>query len=118
MSSKYWMHKPTFLQFVAESSKWRALSTPEVDRYRGDLLDIVRNAYRPTELGPHIKNSNQLASSNWIVKFSSEFREDIEAAIFWRGPRANETWIGRKVQGIGHDGEPHSKHAVIARLVQ
>lgn len=105
-----------FKSFITESP-WVHLSPDEVAHHRGELLDIVRHAYRPTELGSFIKNSNQLANSEWLVKRSTEFEDDIEAAIFYRGPRADERWVGRKIQGIGHDGETASKVEVVSQLM-
>jgi hypothetical protein len=41
----------------------------------------------------------------------------INATVFFRKPRSNENWQGCKIQGLGHDGQRHSKDRATEKMV-
>ena len=82
-----------------------------------DLVSLVQRAYKNTPQGSFVNNIKDVIPSDWNV---IDFDEDpnIDACVFFRGPRSNEVWQGHKIQGIGHDGTPAGKQEVIKKTTQ
>jgi len=109
----------TFKQFLQDEVRkniWTHLSSKDKEDYSSDLLDIVGNAYKNTSLGAFVKSIVDVKGSEWIA-LDYDPEEDIDTAVFYRLPRANEKWVGKKVQGIGHDGQSASKEKLMKKLV-
>ena len=81
-----------------------------------ELISLVNNAYKNTTLGSFINSNSDVLSSQWLV-LDWDHKPDVDVCIFYRKNRSNESWIGNKVQGIGHDGHPNSKKKMIDKLV-
>lgn len=80
-----------------------------------DLIALVQNAYKTTVHGSMVNSLRDVIPSDWNV-YDWDDDPGVDACVFYRGPRRSETWIGHKIQGIGHDGKRHSKDAAIRRL--
>jgi len=98
--------------------KWEILlSNPKKRLYGEKLIDLVENAYKKTNMGSFVNTISDVIKSNWYIIDWDE-RNDLDACIFYRKPRNNENWIGKKIQGIGHDGDSVSKTILINKLVE
>jgi hypothetical protein len=88
---------------------------PKIDKSGEELIDLVKTAYKKTSEGSFINSVGDLAPSEWIAK---DFNEDpkLDITIFYRKPRANETWSGFKIQGIGHNGSSEAKEKVLQKI--
>jgi len=129
----------SFKQFLIENEepelslgKWEIITSTERRRkYAENLFNLVQTSYKNTPLGSFIKTvddvingiknetdpTKQTSISDWQVINLDSNPGDIEATVFYRKNRSNETWVGNKIQGIGHDGKihnriPSSKYAV------
>ena len=82
-----------------------------------DLVNLVQTAYSSTIKGSFVNSIKDVLPSDWLVV---DWDDDpgVDIAIFYRKQRANESWIGNKIQGIGHDGKPESKSRAIAKVNQ
>ena len=78
---------------------------------------MVQTAYAGTAQGSFVNNLSNLLPSDWAVLDFDE-DPDVDSAVFYRGPRANEHWTGYKIQGLGHDGSRASKDHALARILQ
>lgn len=67
-------------------------------------------------MGSFVNTVKDVVKSNWAVIDCND-DPGIDACIFFRDPKSNENWIGRKLQGIGHDGEKKSKIYIIDKMV-
>lgn len=120
--------KTIYLENITEKfeiGKWEIiLSSDEKQQHADNLIDLVNTAYSAAPMGSFIKTVNDVLPSDWQV-INLDTDPDAEATVFYRKNRSNETWIGNKIQGIGHDGKSHnrvpsSKYAVdkIVELIQ
>jgi hypothetical protein len=100
-----------------QKNKWELLlANPDKMMEGKSLIDLVYNAYSNTTLGSFVSSIRDVVKSHWfVIDFDKE--EGLDACIFYRESRENENWIGRKIQGIGHDGEQMSKRIVIEKLI-
>jgi hypothetical protein len=104
------------LNLIIESIPKGKWVKPKIDKSRGEeLVDLVKTAYKKTPEGSYINSVGDLAPSEWIAK---DFNDDpkLDVTLFYRKPRANETWTGFKVQGIGHNGTDDAKKLVLIKL--
>lgn len=82
-----------------------------------NLIDLVNNAYGSTAHGSFVTSIKDVIPSDWnVIDWDAD--PDVDACVFYRGPRANEHWVGYKIQGIGHDGQKQSKDRVINKVTQ
>lgn len=79
-----------------------------------ELIDLVQHAYHTTHQGSFVNSLRQVLPSDWDIM--SLDGDDISCCVFYRKPRPNESWQGRKIQGIGHDGRQASKYKVIQHV--
>ena len=108
--------KEYLLEKELSKNKWELLINPaDKEEHSKDLIQIVGQAYKHTTLGSFVKSSSDVASSEWMVMDYDE-NPDIDIAIFYRKPRANEKWVGFKIQGIGHDGTKESKTKLLNKV--
>ena len=98
-----------------DSNKWITLTDAQKETFGPELIEIVGIAYANTRLGSFVRNQNDVNLSNWIV-LSLDNGQSISCAIFYRGGRPNEPWVGNKIQGIGHDGKTISRRKVVMHL--
>jgi putative chitinase len=117
----------SFKQFLIENElsigKWEIIASTERRRkYAENLFDLVQTAYKDTPLGSFIKTVDNVINgiknetdptkpptiSDWqVINLDSD--PYAEATVFYRKNRSDETWIGNKIQGIGHDGRYHNR---------
>jgi hypothetical protein len=80
--------------------KWVNVNPEE---HSEDLIDLVQTAYQKAPEGSFINSKADLNGSDWhSIDFDDE--PDVDATIFYRNSRPGETWKGKKIQGVGHDG--------------
>jgi hypothetical protein len=100
-----------------QKMNWEIITSNPQKRLEGErLIDIVNNAYRNTNLGSFVKTMSDVLKSHWFV-IDCDIKDDIDACIFYRESKRNETWKGGKIQGIGHDGDYIAKKLLIEKLV-
>lgn len=104
-------------EFVLPKNSWEMLiSTSDKHELGGELIDLVKNAYSRTPHGSFVNSIADVVPSDWkIIDWDKD--PDVDSTIFYRQNRAGETWIGYKIQGLGHDGQRESKDKAIAKLV-
>jgi hypothetical protein len=100
-----------------EIGRWEVIiSDDEKQQHADNLINLVKTAYNNTPMGSFIQTVNDLLPSDWqVINLDSD--PEIESSVFYRKNRPNETWVGNKIQGIGHDGKIYngvksSKYAV------
>jgi len=98
-------------------NRWEHLLTKEKSEYSDDLVTLVDTAYKHTSLGSFVKIVSDVKNSEWLV-LDYNNNPELDIAIFYRKPRASESWKGFKIQGIGHDGTAESKKKLMDRLTQ
>lgn len=101
---------------AVEKNRWTYLLTKDKDEYHHDIIRLVQRAYQHTTLGSFVKSVHDVQNSQWLV-LDYDHKPDLDIAIFWRGPRQDERWMGRKIQGIGHDGQDESKKRLVEHIV-
>ena len=108
-SIKYAKEKPLAWRQALQTSesvetlpkkKWTKV---DPEPFSDELISLVQTAYKNTPEGSFINTKRDLAEPDWL---SIDFDEnpDIDATIFYREARPNESWTGKKIQGLGHDG--------------
>jgi hypothetical protein len=98
-------------------NKWEILlSNPKKEIEGKKLVDLVTNAYKNTSMGSFVNTMSDVVKSHWAVIDCND-EPGIDACIFFREPRKDENWIGKKLQGIGHDGDKKSKSYIIEKMV-
>lgn len=110
----------SFREYLVEFVKkgtWEHLLAKDKTEYSGDLINLVDTAYKHTTLGSFVKSVNDVKGSDWLVLDYND-NPNLDIAIFYRGPRANEKWKGKKIQGVGHDGTIPSKMKMMQELVK
>ena len=105
------------IELLLKKNTWEYIITSKDKRFASEnLVGLVQTAYKATPDGSFINALKDVLPSDWVV-IDLDDNPDIDATIFYRQPRSNEKWKGRKVQGIGHDGSTAAKTAVIDRLI-
>jgi hypothetical protein len=84
-------------------------------KYSDDLISVVQTAYKNAPKGSFINSKKDLIGSDWH-SIDIDTDPDVDATIFYRKARGNESWKGIKIQGIGHDGSRPSIEKVLGRL--
>lgn len=88
--------------------KWEVITTNSAKEEIGDnLVDLVQTAYSTTPKGSFINSVKDIIPSNWFV-VDLDADPEAEATVFYRTDRPDEKWVGKKIQGIGHDGQIHN----------
>ena len=99
-----------------KKNQWELLlSNPNKMKEGKKLIDLVKNAYKKTTMGSFVNTVKDVVKSDWVVIDCDDI-PGIDACIFFREPRVNENWLGRKIQGIGHDGQKNSKSHIIDKM--
>lgn len=106
------------LEFELPKNQWIAdISNGAKNEVGDELVDLVKTAYSRTPQGSFVNSIKDVVPSDWhIIDFDQD--PDVDSCIFYRGARSGETWQGKKIQGIGHDGTSPSKQKVIARTTE
>jgi hypothetical protein len=108
ISFKKWLNE------AFPKNKW---DIPDVEEYSDDLVNLVKTAYNNSPKGPFVNSKKDVikSESDWL---SIDFDQypDLDATIFYRKPRKNETWEGYKIQGVGHDGSRPAIHILLDKM--
>lgn len=105
-------------EFLIESGQWELLdSNDEKEQWGKELIQLVQNAYKNSNLGSFVNSLNDVKRSDWLVLDWDDCNHP-DSAIFYRENRPNETWVGYKIQGVGHDGLSESKRNIIDKVRQ
>ena len=105
----------SYNSFVNEKlvkNKWTDINPLD---YSDELISLVQNAYKKTDLGSFVKTEEDLLKSDWKAIDIDEY-PDIESTIFYRESRPNETFSNYKIQGIGHDNTKESITVLLNKL--
>ena len=104
------------LELELPKKQWvMVLSTADKEEVGHELINLVQNAYTSAPQGSFVNSLQDVMPSDWnVINWDQD--PEIDACIFFRGPRGHENWQGDKIQGIGHDGTRTSKDYVITRL--
>lgn len=87
----------------------------DADQHADDLIDLVQTAYKKAPKGSFVNTKSDLVGSDWhSIDFDDQ--PDVDATIFYREARSEETWTGKKIQGLGHDGSRESIQILLKRL--
>jgi len=107
----------SFKEYLVEfqKNKWAHLLVRDKTEYHQDLIGIVDSAYKHTTLGSFIKSMSDVKASEWVA-LDYDKDPDLDITIFYRPARSSETWVGNKIQGIGHDGERESKIKLMDKI--
>jgi hypothetical protein len=103
-------------EFELPKNQWEILIS-NADKHEAgtDLIGLVQNAYGNTTQGSFVNSIKDVIPSDWnVIDWDQD--PDVDAAIFYRKNRAGETWVGNKIQGLGHDGTRTSKDKAIAKI--
>jgi hypothetical protein len=97
-------------------SQWVAdISNADKHEVGGDLVSLVQAAYGNTPQGSFVNSLKDVIPSDWdVIDFDED--PDVDACVFYRQARNGETWSGRKIQGIGHDGTREGKDRAISKV--
>ena len=117
MEGGHSLETPKKFSFLRElelpKSQWVAdISNADKHEVSGDLIGLVQAAYGNTPQGSFVNSIKDVIPSDWnVIDFDED--PDVDACVFYRGPRNGERWTGNKIQGIGHDGtRPGKDHAI------
>lgn len=103
-------------EFTLPKNSWEMLiSTADKHEMSPELVDLVKHAYSNTPQGSFVNSIKDVIPSDWrLLDWDKD--PDVDATVFYRGPRNGESWIGFKIQGLGHDGQQQSKQKAIAKI--
>lgn len=91
------------------------VSNADKEEVGGDLVGLVQQAYSSTPQGSFVNSIKDVIPSDWnVIDWDQD--PDVDATVFYRKNRQGETWIGYKVQGLGHDGTRTSKDKAVAKI--
>jgi hypothetical protein len=99
-------------------NQWELLiSNADKEEVGHDLVSLVQAAYSNTPDGSFINSLHDVIPSDWnVIDWDQD--PDVDACVFYREARPNETWVGYKIQGLGHDGTRTSKDKAISKMQQ
>ena len=103
------------LEFELPKNQWELLiSNADKHELGDDLIGLVQTAYSKTQLGGFVNSLKDVIPSDWnVIDWDQD--PDVDATVFYRSNRPGETWVGHKIQGIGHDGARTSKDKAILK---
>lgn len=111
------MRANEFLQELQlPKNKWEVVMSSSVKQEVGsELVDLVKTAYSNTTKGSLVNSLKDVIPSDWnVIDWDKD--PDIDSCVFYRHNRPNESWVGYKIQGIGHDGTRTSKDYAINKV--
>jgi len=104
-------------EFITElklpKNQWEIVVSPEDKEELGtDLVSLVQTAYSNTPQGSFVNSIRDVIPSDWnVIDWDGD--PDVDSCVFYRRNRSHESWIGYKIQGLGHDGARISKDKAI-----
>jgi hypothetical protein len=110
-----------YVEFLSErpifpKKSWEILiSNSDKIELSDELITLVQNAYKNTNLGSFVNSVKEVLPSDWVV-MNWDDDPELDAVIFYRVARENEPWRGHKIQGIGHDNQTTSKKYIFEKI--
>jgi len=103
-------------EFQLPKNQWELLiSNSDKEELGGELVDLVKTAYTNTPQGSFVNSIKDVIPSDWnVIDWDQD--PDVDSCVFYRKNRPGESWVGYKIQGIGHDGTRTSKDKAIAKV--
>lgn len=103
-------------EFQLPKNQWELLiSNSDKEEAGSELVDLVKNAYRTTPQGSFVNSLKDVIPSDWnVIDWDQD--PDVDACVFYRKNRPDESWNGYKIQGIGHDGTRTSKDKALSKI--
>jgi hypothetical protein len=103
-------------EFQLPKNSWELLiSNADKEEVGDDLVNLVQTAYTNTTDGSFVNSLRDVIPSDWnVIDWDQD--PDVDACVFYREARPNESWTGYKIQGIGHDGTRTSKDKAITKI--
>lgn len=100
-----------------QKNQWELLISSSDKQEAGpELVDLVKHAYSVTPKGSMIQSLKDVIPSDWnVIDWDQD--PDIDACVFYRKNRQGESWVGYKIQGLGHDGTRQSKDKAIHKML-
>ena len=105
-----------FFEFQLPKNTWEfVVSNSDKEEVGHELIDLVKTAYSTTPKGSLVNSLKDVIPSDWnVIDWDQD--PDIDSCVFYRHNRPNETWVGYKIQGIGHDGTRPGKDYAIRKV--
>ncbi len=114
--SKNMQWEPVAEKFQLQKNAWELLiSNADKEEVSNDLVGLVQTAYTNTPDGSFINSLKDVIPSDWNV-IDWDHDPDVDACVFYREARGNESWVGFKIQGLGHDGTRTSKDKAVQKI--
>jgi hypothetical protein len=103
-------------EFQLPKNRWELIVSNDDKQELGhELVDLVRHAYSNTPHGSFVNSLRDVIPSDWnVIDWDQD--PDVDSCVFYRKNRANESWVGFKIQGIGHDGTSVSKQKALSKV--
>jgi hypothetical protein len=103
-------------EFALSKKTWELImSNSDKEEVGHELVDLVKTAYSTTPKGSLVNSLKDVIPSDWnVIDWDQD--PDIDSCVFYRHNRPNETWLGYKIQGVGHDGTRTSKDYAINKV--
>lgn len=103
-------------EFALPKNQWQlVVSNGDKEELGTDLVSLVKNAYSNTPQGSFVNSIKDVIPSDWnVIDWDQD--PDVDACVFYRTNRGNESWNGYKIQGLGHDGTRTSKDKAINKI--
>jgi len=97
-----------------EKNKWTDLSKSELEQFKQDIVDIVKNAYAKIGGHPAVKSTSDIPGKIQIWQaIDVDDDPDADATIGYKKRPS-----GNKMVVMGQDGSPAAKKAVITQLLK
>ena len=108
------MKLKNILEELSAKNSWEDVK-PEV--YWEELIPLVQKAYAKSNMGSFVNNKRDTMDSDWLAADLDD-DPDLDATVFYRGPRSDENWKNYKIRGIGHDNSKKAIDATLNKLKQ
>lgn len=104
------------VEFALPKNTWELLmANSDKEEVGHELVDLVKTAYTSTPKGSFVNSLKDVIPSDWnVIDWDKD--PDIDSCVFYRHNRPNESWVGYKIQGVGHDGTRTSKDYTISKV--
>lgn len=114
-TDSYEIVQEDFKDIFPEKNKWEKLSNRDKCEYKSNIYSLIHNAYvqvgyKKNSSIPNINAVCNLSKYDFWEGINLSDNQEINAVIF------GKTLFGKKISGIGHDGEMISKYNIVLKL--
>jgi hypothetical protein len=103
---------------LPKKHSWEVITANNTKSDAGpNLIDLVQTAYQNTPDGSFVNSIRDVIPSDWEV-IDWDDHPDLDSCVFFRRNRSDESWVGTKIQGIGHDGQRTSKDYAVKKVIE